>query len=199
MPRISVVTPAHRIEQTSFFLERIAESLDKQTFRDFEWIVTYEGKMAENTNAAIKKAKGEIVKVLYMDDYLYDKDALKHIDEAFTGGWLASGCVHDNGIYISSPHFPSYNDEIRTGNNTIGSPSVLAFANDDPLLFDEKMSWLLDCDLYYRLHKRYGEPTLINYLDIGIGIGYHQTSFLMSDREKDEEHKYITEKYGETN
>ena len=198
-PRISIVVPAHHgMRHYGFFMERLIRSLDHQTFRDFELIVTHEGKMAANTNAGIKKAKGEIVKILFMDDYFYDKDALKHIHEKFIGGWLATGCVHDDGE-IFSPHVPAWNDQIRSGLNTIGSPSVVAFENNDPLLFDEKMSWLLDCDLYYRLHERYGEPTLLDSLDIAMGVGVHQTSFLMSDKEKQEEHDYITKKYGTTN
>lgn len=198
-PRISVCVPAHYgMYNYDLFMERLVNSLDQQTFRDFELIVTHEGKMAANTNAGIKKAKGEIIKILYMDDYLYDKDALKRIDESFASGWLATGCVHDYRGEISSPHIPEYNDNIRSGNNTIGSPSVVAFENKEPLLFDEKLSWLLDCDLYHRLHERYGEPTLLESLDVAIGIGAHQTSFLMSDKEKREEHEYITQKYATT-
>jgi hypothetical protein len=58
------------------------------------------------------------------------------------------------------------------------------------------MSWLLDCDLYYRLHERYGDPIIIEDLDIAIGIGPHQTTFSMSDEEKLSEHYYLRNKYG---
>lgn len=198
MPKVSICVPTHDMENGEFFLERLTDSLDKQTFRDFELIITKEGKMARNTNAAIKKARGEIIKILYMDDFLYDKNALQHLVDGFSGGWAASGCVHDNGANISNPHFPKWNDEVKNGNNTIGSPSVVAFANDTPLLFDENLSWLLDCELYGRLYARYGEPTIINYLDIGIGIGDHQTTHTMSDIQKQAEFTYIMEKYGTT-
>lgn len=191
--------PTHDMENGEFFLARLISSLDKQTFRDFELVITKQGKMAENTNAAIKKAKGEIVKILYMDDYLYSPDALQNIADNFTGGWLASGCVHDDGETITSPHYPTWNDEIRYGNNTIGSPSVVAFENKEPLLFDEKLSWLLDCDLYQRLYERYGEPKLLPYMDVGIGIGDHQTTHLMSESEKLNEFVYLQTKYGTTN
>lgn len=183
-PRISICTPAHRIPGTDCFLERIQRSLDKQTFRDFEWIVTYDGAMAENTNSAIKKAKGEIVKVLYMDDYLYSENAMQHINDEFTGGWLVSGCVHDDGHAVARPHYPTWNDRMYEGANTIGSPSVLSFENDNPLLFDESMSWTLDCDLYLRLKARYGTPTYLPWPDVAIGIGAHQMTSKLTDEEK---------------
>lgn len=195
MPKISVCVPAHHgMESYDFFMSRLIASLDKQTFRDFELIVTHDGKMAANSNSAIKKAKGEIIKILYMDDYLYSDAALHDIADNFTGGWMATGCIHDNGA-LSNPHYPTWNDEIRYGKNTIGSPSVIAFENNDPLLFDERLSWLLDCDLYQRLHERYGAPKLLPYMDIGIGVHEGQTTNLMSEEEKLNEFVYLQTKY----
>lgn len=194
--RISVCVPTHDMKNGGYFLRRLQNSLINQTFRDYELIVTTDGKMAENTNSAIKKAKGDIIKILFTDDYLYSPDALKHIDEQFTGGWMASGCVHTfDGDNVFNAHFPSYTEDIRKGVNTIGSPSVIAFANDDPLLFDENLSWLLDCDLYVRLYERYGPPTIIDSLDVAIGLGEHQTTHIMTEKEKLQEHSYLSQKY----
>lgn len=198
-PRISVAIPTHDMENGEFFLNRLLDSLEKQTFRDFEIVITNEGKMAENSNAAIKQCMGEIVKILYMDDYLMP-DALQHLNDTFTGGWYASGCIHtQNGKTFFNSHYPSYNPDIRAGNNTIGSPSVIAFENSDPLLFDENLSWLLDCDLYGRLYERYGEPTLNESIDVVIGVGPHQMTNILSDTEKQAEFTYLKEKlYGTT-
>lgn len=186
MPRISVAIPTHAMANGEFFLKRLTDSLDAQTFRDFELVITTEGSMPVNSNSAIKKAKGEIVKVLYMDDYFYNNQALQRIVDVFDNGanWAVSGCIHDDGTTVSRPHFPKWTPEILKGVNTIGSPSVLAFRNDNPLLFDERMSWMLDLDLYRRLYDRYGEPTVINYIDIGIGVGEHQMTNLLSLKEK---------------
>lgn len=193
-PRISICVPTHDIPERGFFMNRLMSSLESQTFQDFEVVITEEGKMAHNTNEAIKRANGEIVKILFMDDYLYSPYALQHIHEEFSGGWLASGCIQDDGT-VHNPHSPYYNDDILSGRNTIGSPSVVAFENNDPLLFDENLSWLLDCELYHRLYQRYGQPTILDYLDVAIGVGAHQTTNTMSDEEKMREHNYITEKY----
>lgn len=202
-PLISVVTPIHNMENGAFFLERLKRSLEKQTFRDFELVLTKAGKMAENTNAGIKKARGKVIKILYMDDYLYSPYALQHVAHWYSTktnsrngntGWMASGCIHDNGETVDQEHMPRWNENIRSGVNTIGSPSVVAFENDNPLLFDENLSWMLDVELYARLEKRYGLPYLVNYPDIAIGIGPHQMTHILSDEEKQEEHIYVTNK-----
>lgn len=195
--RISVCVPVHDIPERPAFVKRFTESLANQTFADWELVITDEGKMAENSNAAIKKATGEIVKVLYMDDYLYSEHALQNIHDVFEAGakWAVSGCVHDDGV-IHNPHYPKWGEEVMNGVNTIGSPSVLAFLNDEPLLFDERMSWMLDLDLYRRLYERYGPPCIINSIDIGIGVGKHQTTNTLTQEEKETEVKLF---HGTTN
>jgi hypothetical protein len=178
------------------FLQRLLGSLAIQTFRDFEVVITREGRMAENTNAAIKKAKGEIIKILFMDDYLNGPDALQNLVDGFKGGWLATGCAHtENGTDLYNAHFPSWNDDMALGKNTVGSPSVVAFENDNPLLFDESLSFMLDCDLYVRLYERYGEPTLLQSLDTVIGIHDGQMTNLMSLEEKYKEAQYVVNKH----
>lgn len=195
-PRISIVVPVHDMDNADYFFKRLQDSIEAQTFKDYEVIVTKNGKMAENANSAIKQAKGEIIKILFLDDYLAHPHALQHIADNFTGGWLATGCVHtEDGLNLFNDHYPSYNKGMLQGVNTIGSPSVVSFENNDPLLFDEKMSWLLDCDLYARLYERYGEPTLVNDLDIVIGLGSHQTTHTMPLEEKQKESLYLTNKY----
>jgi len=186
-----VCVPTHGIPEKDFFLKRLEDSLAKQTFQDFELVITEDGKMAENSNSAIKKAKGEIIKMLYMDDYLFSPYALQNIVDNYEGTWLASGCLHDDGTTMFNAHYPTWNDDVKYGKNTIGSPSVIAFPNDNPLLFDERMTWLLDCHLYGRLFERYGHPTLINKLDVGIGVGPHQMTNKLTEEEKAIEHTYL--------
>lgn len=151
--------------------------------------------MAENTNAAIKRCKGDIIKILYMDDYLAHPNSLENLVKSFKGGWLATGCIHDAGDGTPmNAHRPSF-EGIPNGANTIGSPSVVAFENNNPLLFDETMSWLLDVDYYKRLHERYGPPTLVKDLDVVIGTGSHQMTHILTDKEKLDEELYLTKKY----
>lgn len=186
------------MENGEFFLKRALASIAHQTFQDYEIVITKEGKMAENTNAAIKKARGEIIKVLYTDDYFATPTSLEEMVAEFQGGWLVTGCKHDDGTTIDRPHIPHFTFDVAKGVNTVGSPSVLMMSNNDPLLFDENLTWVLDCDLYARLYERYGWPTVVPKFLINIGVGPHQTTNLLSDKLKSEEDAYIKQKHGET-
>lgn len=192
--KISLVVPIHWMKDWSYFLTRCLASIEGQTFTDYEIIITKAGKMAENTNAGILKATGEIIKILYMDDYLAHPEALQNLADNFKGGWLATGCVHDYGDgELIQPHKASF-DGIPSA-NTIGSPSVIAFENNDPLLFDEQMTWVLDLDYYKRLHERYGEPTILDSYDVVMGCGDHQVTHILPEGDKRKEEKYFIDKY----
>lgn len=189
-PKVSICVPIHDMKNGDIFLDMLRASLNIQTFKDYELVITKEGKMAENTNAAIKKAKGEIIKILYMDDRFAHPDALKNIVEKFDGGWLATGCIHDNGKELYNKHMPSFDGIVR-GQNTIGSPSVIAFENKDPLLFDENMTWLLDVDYYKRLAERYGFVAILNEVNVILGTGDHQMTNILTHEDKVSEGEYL--------
>lgn len=203
MQKVSICIPYHQTPRTAFFLGRLLRSIEEQTFTDYEIILTAEGKMAENTNAAMRKAKGELIKILYMDDYFAHPTALRHIVQNFKKDtqWLVSGCLHQHvdGYHYEdphSPHTPQWTEDLVKGNNRLGSPSVVTLRNEGHLEFDETLSYLLDCDLYQRYYDTYGPPTLIDDLDIVIGIGSHQMSHTMPQEEKLQEFDYMEHKYG---
>lgn len=187
MPKLSIVIPIHDMANGAFFLWRAINSLMIQSFQDFEIVITKQGKMAENTNAGIKRARGELIKILYLDDYLSHENALKDIVEAFKGHWLITGSD-------TNPH-PFWTDDIEKGNNKLGSPSALTILNDKPLLFDEKMSWLLDCDYYKQMYDLYGPPVILDQVGVNIGVGNHQMTHILTDEEKLAEHNYMNKKY----
>ena len=197
-PTISIVIPIHDMPNGSFFLWRLIQSIVTQTYKDYEIVIVQDGLMAENTNAGIRKANGELVKILYLDDYFAHENALKDIVESFMENdtWLVTGCLHQSGIEPPhSYHEPKYTDDIYTGNNCIGSPSVLTFRRGGTEYFDTQLSWLLDCDLYKRLHDKYGLPTILNSPNVVIGLHQGQTSNLLSDEDKKKEQDYLIEKY----
>lgn len=191
--KLSIALPVYNMPRGDFFLKRALKSLEDQTFQDFEVVVTNDGKMAENTNSAIKQSKGEFIKILYQDDYLTHKDSLREIVYALTDTtqWLVTGCTHDPG---GRPHLPAWNENIKEV-NTIGSPSVLTIRNDHPLLFDEELSWLLDCDYYKRMHAKFGFPVFLNDINVTLGVGDHQMTHILTDQEKLNEHNYVRNKY----
>jgi len=196
MPKITIAIPTHNMDNKDFFLKRLLDSIKEQTFTDYEIVITEDGKMAENTNSAIKKANGDLIKIMYMDDYFAHKDALKRIVEAFKGNWLASGCGHQDNPILQwdRPHIPSY-EGIEQGINTIGSPSVVTIRNGLDIYFDENMTWLLDVDFYKRLNAKYGPPDILEDINVVMGIGPHQATNQLSDQLKINEEIYLKQKY----
>ena len=193
-PKVSIAIPIHPMENWQFFLTRCLESIYSQTFIDYEIVITNAGKMAENTNRAIGASNGELIKILYMDDYFARPNALREIVDNFgeSDNWLVAGCLHqEQGGVPKNPHYPSYNENISQGNNTIGSPSILTIRNKGHLLFDENLSWLLDCELYSRYYKKYGEPKILNDLNVILGIGTHQMTNILSNEDKQKEFNYL--------
>lgn len=197
-PKLSVVIPIHDMKGGAEFLWKTVNVLMEQSFQDFEIVISKNGKgMAGNTNGGILRARGELVKILYLDDILGHKDALKEIVEAMDANpdkqWLITSA--NNNLY------PYMTPDIEAGNNKLGSPSALTMRNRSvPMLFDEKMTWLLDCDYYKRMQAEYGDPIIIDAHDglvgVVIGEGDHQVTHQLSDEEKLSEHKYMNDKYG---
>ncbi len=130
MPKISIVIPIHDMKNGDKFLWRAVNSIMEQTFKDYEIIITKEGSMPVNTNAGIKKAAGQLVKILYMDDWLAHPSALQDIVDnfEFDDEWMITG--------VDTNPSPYWTDDIYVGNNHLGSPSALTFRNREPLLFD---------------------------------------------------------------
>lgn len=192
-PKISIAVPFYAgMKNADSFLKRCTDSISQQTFKDYEVVITKRGSMAANTNRAMGDCKGELIKILFMDDYFADKDVLKDIVDNFKDedDWMITGC--DN-----NPN-PYWTDDIQTGNNKLGSPSCLTFRNSPGkiLYFDENLSWLLDCDLYRRWYDQSGEPKILPGVYINLGIGDHQHTNILTYEEKVSEYEYMLEKYG---
>lgn len=197
--KISVVIPFHWMENWQFLLTRCLESIEKQSFKDYEVVLVKHSTMPVTSNRVIESATGDLIKVLYMDDYLAHGNALQEIaDNMGDSQWLVTGCVHDTGNgELTNYHSPKYTDDIYTGNNGIGSPSVLTMRREGHLLFDTNLSYLLDCDLYERLHKTYGPPKILDTPNVAIGLHKGQVSNLMPDSEKRKEGLYMLRKHHE--
>lgn len=138
------------------------------------------GSISANANNAIKKAEGKLIKFLWQDDFLYSKDSLKEIADNFDmdkDRWLVTACVHtEDGINFFRPFYPKYNNMMYMGMNTISSPSVLTIKNENPLMFDEHLTYLMDCDYYYRYYKEFGKPKIIDKICTVNRVGLHQVS-----------------------
>ena len=160
------------------------------------------GNFTDNTNRAMKRCKGDIIKVLFQDDFLWDEHSLDKINNAFDENtiWVVTSCEHTyDGINFHRRHNPRYNEQIYTGNNTIGNPSVLSIRrNDDMPYFDERMIWTVDVDYYKRLHDQYGPPVILNEVTVVIRLWDKQLTHLIPDQIKQREVALSAEKHGKT-
>lgn len=186
-PKITVAIPFHWMDNWQFFLNRCLESVESQTFKDYEVVLIKTGNMPVTTNAVIKASTGELIKILYMDDYLAHQLALQDIVDNFKGNWLFTAT--DNNL---NPH---YTEDIHLGNNKLGSPSALTIRNKTPIFFDEKLSWALDCDYYKRMYEIHGLPVIVDRVGVNMGLGSHQMTQLLTDEEKELEVRYIINKH----
>lgn len=212
---------------SSKFLVHNFEILRKQTFRDFEIVITDNSKnhdiehaifeyadlrikyfrnkedrgMTVNTNNAISRCSGELIKILFLDDFFYSRDSLKHIVDNFKpkDNWLVTACEHSkDGVTMERPFYPWYNDAIHLGKNTISSPSVLTIRNKGHIKFDENLIWLMDCDYYKRLYSKFGPPKIVKEINVVNRIGQHQTTYTLPEEQKRKEIEYLLNKYAET-
>jgi cellulose synthase/poly-beta-1,6-N-acetylglucosamine synthase-like glycosyltransferase len=195
-PKVSICIPYHQTDKTALFLARLLKSIDEQTFTDYEIILTCDGLFAENHNSAIKKAKGEIIKIIQMDDCFAHPDALKNIVEDFDDlqsyEWMISPTIHTDG----SKHEPKWTDDIYAGNNRLGSVSSIAFRKRSMLLFEEPLCWLVDCDWYYRMFIKHGHPILGKDFGVVVDVRTDRLTHTIPDYIKMEEVYYLTQKYG---
>lgn len=195
---ISLCIPYHDTPNTALYLSRLLLSIGEQTYKDYEIVLTKEGPFAKNHNAAILKSKGDIVQMLQMDDYLAHPDALQNIVDGFNSGkeWQITACLHNINGELGYPHLPEWTEDIYTGNNRLGSVSTLSFRRDKALLFEEPLTWVVDCDLYYRLYKEYGLPNILESQNVVITERPDRLSNTLSQELKADEVKYLIKKHG---
>lgn len=206
--RFSIVIPTwEQHGKGVFFLNQLLTSLKEQTFTDFEIIISdhskdnkiedlsrtfpdlnvvyiknscNRGNSPANLNTGLRYAKGEIIKVMFQDDFFIDKYALSMIDKSFketSRKWLVNGsCITEDSKNFTNHKIPEWTNELLEGKNSIGSPSVLSFVNENILFFDEELVMLMDCDYYYSLYKRYGLPCILENCIVANTSHLHQIS-----------------------
>ena len=157
-----------------------------------------------NTNKAISMCKGDIIKVMFQDDFFYDDEALEKIYTEFSNSdkmWLVNGCNHtqDDGHSFYWEMNPQWNDRLLEGVNTISSPSVLSFRNGIKNKFDETLVYFMDCEFYYGMNHKYGQPIFLNDVLISNRVGDFSVTTNVSHKNRDyyveKETKYCKEKY----
>jgi len=226
---ISICIPTYEMNgKGAYYLEHSFKILQLQTYSNFEIIISdhsqtdlikdlcekwkdrlniyyyhnnqNKGNSSANINNALKKANGDIIKILFQDDFLYDQTSLETQLIHLLGNhnyWLVTACAHSkDDMVIYNTHYPKYHDNIQYGENTISSPSVLMFHKEDLIEFDENLIWLMDVDYYKRLYDKFGFPSICNYITIVNREHQNQvTNTLATEEIKQNELNYIKQKY----
>lgn len=159
------------------------------------------GYAGANLNNAIKHASGRYIKTMFTDDFFSCKDSLLDMIRGIRGyKWLVTGCLHydDNDRDYGMYHMPDFDPTLRGchGNNLIGSPSVVMFERDGCELFDDNLLHYVDCEMYYRMGKKFGPPTFINKPLVYIRLSPNGVSGRINEEQRMKEHHYIDQKHG---
>lgn len=166
---------------------------------------------AANWNAAIAKSGGEYVKMMHHDDWFTDENSLgafvdmleRHpeADLAFSGSRQEeSGKSYDRCISTEEADWIKKDYRNLYLGNTIGAPSAVIVrrnAIQSGIVYDEKLTWLVDMEYYMNILKRnphfiYTEKPLVS-----IGVSEKQlTEACRDDKEINAfEYGYIYNKY----
>ena len=205
--KLSIAIPAWESHGRGVeFINDLLRTIEIQTFKDFEVCISdhslndeimnevkqFEDKFKivygknfdnygngpANTNKAISMCSGDIIKVMFQDDFFYDDEALEKIYgelESSDKFWLVNGSNHTNndGNSFYWDLYPQWNADIINGRNTISSPSVLSAKREvfDQIEFDENLVMMMDCEFYFHTKKKFGDP--IYYNDILVSNRVH--------------------------
>ena len=228
--KISIAIPTWEFNgRGSEYLNDLLRTIQIQSYKDFEVCISdhsvdnevlkelkqFEGKFKivydrnendrgngpANTNRAIEMCSGDIIKVMFQDDFFYDTESLEKIHNEFDKSdimWLVNGCNHtkDDGYNFYWEMFPKWNDKMIEGVNSISSPSVLSMRKEcfDKIRFDEKLVMMMDCDYYYNLKLNFGEP--IYFEDVLISNRVHENQISSTyDKNIQDEIDYCLYKY----
>ena len=223
---ISICIPCYEMHGRGVeFLTRLLVSINQQTYRNFEVVVsdhsvtdeirncllpfdtkfqiTYikndynRGNSSANVNVAISYAKNSLIKIMFQDDFFINENALSIISRC-ENGWGAVGFVHTDktASQFFRPFLPRLNGLIALGNNTMGCPSVLHFHKKPETIFDEELIWLMDCEFYQRLLAIYGIPIIYDEICLAVRLWEDSLSGSVTDIIKSKELEYVKGKYG---
>jgi len=208
-PLVSIVVPVYDFPGGLELAKRNLDSIDAQDYENLEVVITDDSDdnvysaltseyrvnyarnygpkgMAYNTNHGIDNAKGELIKILFQDDFFSAPDSLRSMVQHLTPtyNWLASGCYHTvDGTNLINYHAPFYSHS----ENTIGSPSVTLFRNQPDIRFNTNFHWVLDLDLYRKLMRKYGKPKILETPNVVIGLHEQQMTHKLTDERKFQE------------
>jgi len=235
MSKISICCPVYTMKDKTAekFLVEYFSTLMFQSFKDFDVVISDQSEgdnlkqicdifslvldikylkntggkknAANNVNNAVRYATGDIVKLLYMDDFFIDPFALHKINQSFNdnpdGKWFISGFTHSNEdrTKIFDTRKPSYDNKYVNGDNTTGNPSNYAVRRDCAIEMDDDLLWIVDGEYFYRSYYYHGDPIMID--DVLVCFREHGSSAFRDPKFQEldaKERQYCIDKYNGT-
>jgi len=193
-PRVSVVIPVYNCEK---YIRQAIESVLGQEFQDWELVVVNNAStdrtlneihqfcdkrlrlinndtnigLEANWNKAISAARGEYVKLLPADDFLYPpclKQQIEVFEHPENASLVLVSCARDivdpDGKRLIVRKFPGRERKIpgitairtvlRSGTNLLGEPGAILFKRamlEKTGLFDGSIAYVIDVDLWLRM------------------------------------------------
>jgi glycosyltransferase involved in cell wall biosynthesis len=155
--------------------------------------------ISDNINFAIKNSKGQYIKIMFSDDLVLSRFLTTYlllIYKIFKKKWVLFSSYdfkRDENVYfgIVNGRKPKWNDKLLYGINTISSPSVMSFVNFENNLFDNNLNLLMDCEFYFRLKEKYGNPYYSHRFYIGNRIHSEQWQNTISQKSRKIEMEYV--------
>jgi len=146
----------------------------KQVSKSYDFVTIFDNNGNEKTassnmNNAILKSTGNIIKIMFADDFFVDDYSLFDSTKPIFDGhlWSVTACCHTrDGKELFRPFFPRYHDDIYLGSNTMSSPSTISMRRDNETLFDENINYLLDVEWYKRMCIKHGKPHINNRINV---------------------------------
>jgi glycosyltransferase involved in cell wall biosynthesis len=231
--KVSVCIPAYKHVE---YLEKLLDSILIQSFKEFEvvitddsndssvkdliekyqqkFVITYQKNPAplgtpENWNEAMRKAKGDWIKLMHDDDWFADENSLRFFYEATLQNPECS-------FFFSAYRNVSKNSEKNIFLNSsgrlllklsplnlfkkqyIGNPSCTLVKRDLDMWYDKDFKWVVDFEYYIRCLRKKKAFFYINKPLINVGVNDEQVTnytFRNPDVEIPENHLMI-EKMG---
>ena len=231
--KVSVIIPSYEYNGKGvYYLSHLLRTISQQTLKEVEVVIpdhSYDNTIEEfcsdnifdlqivykkntegrgnasiNKNVGMNMATGEVVKMMYMDDFFVSNHALERTYNYLINSdktWLVCGTNHtrDNGKTFDTVIYPRWNDNMLKGrgNNTMSGVSVISYKNKNiDVQWDPKTCMLMDVDFYYQLRKKYGECLYLDEIHVSQRVNPDALSSIITNDKVEKEFEYCRKKHG---
>jgi glycosyltransferase involved in cell wall biosynthesis len=209
--KVSICIPAYKHVE---YLEKLLDSILIQSFKEFEvvitddsndssvkdliekyqqkFVITYQKNPAplgtpENWNEAMRKAKGDWIKLMHDDDWFADENSLRFFYEAtlqnpecsfFFSAYRNVSKDSEKNIFLNSSDLLllKLSPLNLFKKQYIGNPSCILVKRDLDMWYDKDFKWVVDFEYYIRCLRKKKNFFYINKPLINVGLNDEQVT-----------------------